>query len=195
MTYRLFPVVAVMALLCSCVSKQQKDVEAYLNEEYGMLGAIEVVEVSQVDSLYSPFESLASMTIAYSDFNSKMAKSLAKAEDLVYLQPYYAGKMKDFLKIMNDALAETDDSEYKANLSRVMYSMDHPDRPSLPKNRLGVEASFMVAGEEYTAYFFYNHDGQTIGHSSLENATSFKELLNLKDKYRSLRSEIESELR
>ena len=99
MIYRLFPVLALMAVACSCISKQQKDVEAYLNNEYGAVGPVEVMEVSQIDSLYSPFEEMASMTLAYSGFNLTMTKALAEADDLVYLQPYYPGKMKDFLKI------------------------------------------------------------------------------------------------
>lgn len=195
MNYRLFSILTLVAVTCSCIGKQQKDVEAYLNDKYGSVGSIEVTEISQIDSLYSPFEDLASMTLAYSGFNLTMSKALAAADDLVYQQPYYPGKMKDFMKILGDALRETDDSLHREVLPRIMYSMDHPEKPSLDKNRIGVKAAFSVGDLQNTAYFFYNHDGQTIGHSSLENMTAFKNLLDIKGKYSRLRSEIDSEVK
>ena len=184
----------LVPLFSSCIfdSKAKKDVSEFLNSKYGSLGEIVVEEVSEVDSLYTPFEALNSMTLCYSEYRASLVQALNKAYDIVYGE--YRGDKRDAFKVLRKAIEETNDSLLVKIMPDVMYSMDHPDRPSLQKNRLGVKATFSLNGRQNTAFFYYNHDGKSIGHSSLQNLTTFEDVLDLQSEYRRAKSDVLAEL-
>ena len=132
------------------------------------------------------------MALCYSEYRASLTQALNKAYDIVYGD--YRGDKRDAFKVLRKAIKDTDDSLLVSAMPGVMYSMDHPDMPSLPKNRTGVKATFSLDGRQNTAFFYYNHDGQSIGHSSLQNYTTFKNVLSLQSEYRKAKNEVLAEL-
>lgn len=161
----------LMAITVSCQSNSaKKDVEAFLNENYGSLGQITVLECSTVDSLYSPFEIYNSIILQYVERNSEVMQEYGKVADQKSLRA-----MRDQL----DKAISISDDDLRQSLNGQLYFTDNPDAVSAPKNRIGVKAKFSLEGVENEAFFFYNRNESTIGHSSLEMKTKVKEITQM----------------
>lgn len=157
---------ALIATSCQ-VNKAKEDVSAFLNEKYGQLGDIEVIECSPVDSLYSPFSLFNSITLQYLQMNNEVSKEYSKAAEMKSLKA-----MREQL----DKAISISDKELYEDFTKAIFFTDNPDAMTAPKNRLGVKAKYSLDGNENEAYFFYNTSEKTIGHSSLEMKTKVKEI-------------------
>ena len=178
--------IALAVLLIACTNPKEQPkrlVEAYMNEHYAPLAPISVTEISDIDSLYSPFLELASLLMQFSDLDLAAVKACNQIEACKSRREFYQKKVE---------LLEGLQSQYdnlSATLNNIMFGLDHPDiNPE--KNRIGVKATFTVKNKVNDGYFFFNMDGKTIGHTSLENYTTFKDLLKLKSKARNDISEV-----
>lgn len=160
-----------LALMVACQPHSaKKDVEAYLNKNYGSLGQITVLECSSVDSLYSPFEIYNSIILQYVERNSEVMQEYSKVADQKSLRA-----MRERL----DKAIVISDDDLRQSLNGQLYFTDNPDAASAPKNRIGVKAKFSLEGVENEAFFFYNRNEPTIGHSSLEMKTKVKEITQM----------------
>lgn len=161
----------ILLVLSGCQNnKAREDVSLYMNNKYAQVGNIEIIEYSSIDSLYSPFNAFMSIILQYSELNLEVEKEYAKVADMKSLKA-----MREQL----DKAISISDEELYSQFTNELYFIDNPDALSVPKNRLGVKAKFSFLGEENEAYFFYNTNEDTIGHSSLELKTKVKEITQM----------------
>lgn len=165
--------------------KAKKDVESYLNDKYGMIGKILVTEVSKPDSMYSPFDMYMAMQLEYSDLNLSASRYLNIVND----ESLPSKQRLDTL----DVALNLNDSLITKNLGEILFFCDHPDVITAPKNRIGVKATFTLGDKTNSAYFFYNLDGKSIGHSSIDNMKNLTEILEQQTQFEHLMRDIEYE--
>lgn len=183
---RIVFLLAIGALFMACTNPKEQSkklVEEYMNEHYAILAPITVTEISDIDSLYTPFMEMASLTLQFSDLDLAAVKAYNQIDGCKTRKEFYQKKTEllDSLQAQYDNLSET--------LSKIMFGLDHPDI-SPKKNRTGVKATYSAMGKVNEGFFFFNADGKTIGHTSMENYTTFKDLLKLQSKTRSDISEV-----
>lgn len=165
----------------ACVNPQEKNrkvVEDYLNEHYSVLAPFSVTEVSKADSLYSPFLELASLSIQYAELELAATKAIGQINK--------SNSRREFELVRNKLLADLQSKYDTLSIYQrgIMFPLDHPDL-SGDKNRLGIKARYSAGGESNVGYFFFNVDGKTIGHTSMENYTRFKEVVDAQSRCRS----------
>lgn len=82
--------------LSGCSSKTETPLEIYLNEHNQNLKSLEIIEVSEIDSAYSPYKELMSLSYMYSKLGADIAKLNAKA--------FKAKSNKEAIAILDSAL-------------------------------------------------------------------------------------------
>ena len=184
---RLILLLSVFASFLSCEQNSkiqvQKLVEDYMNEHYSPLAPFVVTEVSEIDSLYSPFMELASLSLQYSELDLAAVKAWNQLDK--------CSSKKEFNKMKEELLdgLQTKYDELSSVCAKLMFGLDHPElKPE--KNRTGVKATYQAGGQVNDGYFFFNTDGKSIGHTSMENYTTFKAILSTQSKCRSDISEV-----
>lgn len=105
--------------------------------------SVAVHSVQEPRQLYTPFEVLNSLRLQVSSASSR----------------------KDLGKDFYDSYAET--AQALQDLTR--FADSHPEQC----NRTGFSAFVGIDGRDMSVVFFYNRDGRTIGHTSLELMDSF----------------------
>ena len=179
--------IGILFIAISCAPKPhdaKADVEAYLNERYGMLDTVIVKECSEIDSLHSSFEILNSAILEYASKVSDAREELCKA--------YESTSKDEARKHIDKALDYANDDEVKKIVSKEMFFLDNPDAVTAVKNRIGVKASFETMGRSNESFFFYNKDEMTIGHSKLELMSTFKEIVKYQIEIINIRGDINS---
>lgn len=77
-------------------SKASTPLETYLKEHNSNLKSLEILEVSEIDSIYSPYRELMSLSYMYSKLAADIAKLNAKA--------FEAKSNKEAISILDSAL-------------------------------------------------------------------------------------------
>ena len=167
--------ISTLFIACANQKEQNKQiVEEYLNER-SIFAPVTVTEISEIDSLYTPFMEMVSLRLQFAELSISAMKAYNSIDACKTRKEFYQkkGELLDELQSQYDNLSET--------TTTIMFGLDHPDiNPE--KNRIGVKATFTAKDKENDGYFFFNTDGKTIGHTSMENYTSFKDLLELQSK-------------
>ena len=179
MKFGFFSCFFFIAVACVDIQEQnRKLVEDYLNEHYSVLAPFSVDEVSKADSLYSPFLELASLSIQYSELELAATKAVGQINN--------SKSRREFELVRNKLLSELQSKYDTLSMYQrdILFPLDHPELSS-DKNRLGIKARYSASGESNVGYFYFNIDGKTIGHTSMENYTSFKKVVDAQSRCRS----------
>ena len=145
-----------------------KIVQEYMDSIYSAVSPV-VIEVSELDSIYSPFNDLMHLKLRYSQIDLELSKLYSKLAS--------AKTIRELDKIQEEALSYSKEVGMLDSLTRnVMMYCDHPE---LGKNRRAVKAKYTANGKEGEAYFFLNTSENTIGHSSMQNYSDLKDVIRM----------------
>ncbi len=93
--------------LSGCSSKTETPLEIYLNEHNQNLKSLEIIEVSEIDSAYSPYKELMSLSYMYSKLGADIAKTKRK-------KAFKAKSNKEAIAILDSALNIYNQEDAKA---------------------------------------------------------------------------------
>lgn len=152
--------ICTLFALCSCNTKESKTINAksaiqdYLNEK---IPGAEVTEIIRVDSAYSPFLPVMSLSLQMASYYSDISR---KALELVESET-----RKQFNERKDSAIAMIKEENFIDDISKIMDEMKEPFDKDY-KDVIGVQASYTLSnGTSITDYFFYNRNEPTIGHT------------------------------
>ncbi|RHJ78091.1 hypothetical protein DW103_15275 [Parabacteroides sp. AM08-6] len=157
-----------MLLSISCISKDNiksdKDIiTEYLNKNENTSNVIEFEEISEPDSLYSPYNKLLSLSYISASISLDMTKYSSRAWEVK--------SKKEAFALLDSAtyLFNKDSHSLDSVLFQSAMAIDFPKYEPGEINRKAVIAKYKINGESHENIFFFNRDTNTIGHTSDEN--------------------------
>lgn len=174
--------------LSSCSSKTETPLEIYLNEHNQNLKSLEIIEVSEIDSAYSPYKELMSLSYMYSKLGADIAKLNAKA--------FKAKSNKEAIAILDSALNiyNQEDAKLDPITNKCFKSIDFPELID-EKNRIYIKAKYKIDGKTQEHNFYFNEDGKTIGHTEEDIRQSANDVLSGLNSTHDAKREIEKDKR
>lgn len=180
---------APLLILCLiCCSKAKTPIETYLKEHNPNLESLEMIEVSETDSAYSPYRELISLSYVYTDLDADIASLNSKA--------FKAKSNKEAISILDSAL-----NIYTQEYSRLdsitfkcFRAIDFSDLAT-EKNRICAKAKYKIDGEVKEQRFYFNADGETIGHTDEDIRNLANEILSELKSLRKTKEEVEKDKR
>lgn len=174
--------------LNSCSFKTETPLEAYIKKQNPNLESLEIIEVSERDSIYSPYKELMSLSYIYSKLGVDIVELSAKA--------FEAKSGKEAIFLLDSALTMYTKENAKLNevANKCFKAIDYPSLID-EKNRVFIKAKYAINGNIEERNFYFNEDGETIGHTDedirkIANDVFYSQQSLLKDK-----KEIESDKR
>ena len=162
----------LLCMMCSMCSNPEKMIEKYLQDHEQILNSLEFIEVSEIDSMYSPFNELRELTIRYAETSSKISKYINQAwhshsekECLIYLDSAY-----NHSKI-ETAFLDSIATDYFEAVDFPSLCLENP-------NYRAVKAKYRINGilkEDY--FYFERNEKNSIGHSSIDNKRYCREII------------------
>lgn len=142
-----------LALLCSLIAcaqnPHQSAIQQYIENKMDW-HEYKIMEVGEVDSIFSPFNT----QLSYSYFETRIQTKIEQME--VISEDYYAP--------VADRIAARDSiNTLKRELRDIQNNVILILTEKKP-NRIGVPAKIYYKGVMHRFTFVYNNDGQTIGH-------------------------------
>lgn len=169
----LFVTLVAIPLISCADNSEKRAVLDYLNKEYPQIAPFEIISISEPEMLATPFMELNSCLLIYLQTKLDILNDIKR----IYQLPEMEKKQEKAAAVKK---YEEELAKLKEVYMDIMIECDHPDLPSLEKNRKGVKVTYSAGGHQGEGYFFFNNDGKTIGHTSMSNRTQFKELTEAK---------------
>lgn len=177
-----------LIVLCinSCSDKPETSLELYLNEHNPDLKSLEMIEVSKIDSVYSPYKELSALSYMYSKLAADITKLHAKA--------FETKSNKEAILLLDSALNiyAKEDAKLDPITNKCFKSIDFPSLID-EKNRVYIKAKYKINGKTKEGEFYFNEDGKTIGHTNEDIRKSaddvFKQLTITRDEKRKIESD------
>ncbi|WP_147381223.1 hypothetical protein [Parabacteroides sp. AM08-6] len=161
-------IIGTLLLSISCISKDNiksdKDIiTEYLNKNENTSNVIEFEEISEPDSLYSPYNKLLSLSYISASISLDMTKYSSRAWEVK--------SKKEAFALLDSAtyLFNKDSHSLDSVLFQSAMAIDFPKYEPGEINRKAVIAKYKINGESHENIFFFNRDTNTIGHTSDEN--------------------------
>lgn len=178
-----------VSLVMACVSpdntQSDKEIIAdYLNKTEKIANNIEIIEVSQPDSLYSPYNTLQSISYICAVTSHDMIKYSSRA--------WKEDNLKKSLALLDSAinLYKTENHRLDSALFKCSLAIDFPQYEPKKINRKSLNAKYRIDGELHENIFFFNRDTNSIGHTSDENKVLYlkaqKSISELDNTYREI---------
>lgn len=180
---------APLLILCLiCCSKAKTPIETYLKEHNPNLKSLEIIEVSETDSTYSPYRELMSLSYMYTSLGTDIASLNSKA--------FEAKSNKEAISILDSALSiyTQEYSRLDSTTSKCFKAIDFPDLAT-EKNRICAKAKYKIDGEVKERFFYFNADGETIGHTDEDIRNLANEILSELKILRNAKREVEKDKR
>ena len=181
---------ALLSVLClnGCSTKTGTPLEIYLNKHNPNLSSLEIIEVSEIDSIYSPYKELMSLSYMYSKLGADIAKLNAKA--------FEAKSTKEAILILDSALNiyNQEDAKLDPITNKCFKSIDFPSLVD-DKNRIYIKAKYKIDGKTQEHNFYFNEDGKTIGHTEEDIRQSANDVLSGLNSAHDAKREIEKDKR
>ena len=178
-------IASLLLIIISCGTKPNGEalILNYLQEntdgsEYAIL------EVSEPDSLYSPFELINALMISKSSRYAELSKQLANASD----QPTLRERKAAASEVADLAYAEYHNFEDSFDIIHALTDKYFNNRPA---NRVGFRAKYKVDGDLEEDIFYLERDQSAVGHTASELMVRYKELVELNSKFFSLKTDAE----
>jgi hypothetical protein len=150
----IFTVVIASLFLCSCDSRK-RDIEAYLKKNEPVFHSLEIIEVSKLENIYSPFDYAMSLTLQYAKILSEMSSLHTSALE--------ATSKKETLRLLDEAI--TVGHSIDSIVHVLFVEIDYPILAKKPHNRTGCKAKYRLNGVLKENTFYYNRNENTIGHT------------------------------
>lgn len=180
---------APLFILCLiCCSKTKTPIETYLKEHNPNLKSLEMIEVSETDSTYSPYRELMSLSYMYTSLGADIASLNSKA--------FKAKSNKEAISILDSALNiyTQEYSRLDSTTSKCFKAIDFPDLAT-EKNRIYAKAKYKIDGEVKEQCFYFNADGETIGHTDEDIRNLTNEILSELKSLSNAKREVEKDKR
>lgn len=180
-----FLFVLILFFVISCGSKPNGEalILNYLQENIDG-SEYEIIEVSEPDSLYSPFELINSLMISKSSRFAELSKQLANASERSSLKERKAAASE----VAELAYTEYNDFEDSFDIIHALTDKYFNNRPA---NRVGFRAKYKVDGDLEEDVFYLERDLSAVGHTASELMDRYKELVDLNSKFFSLKTDAE----
>lgn len=174
--------------LNGCSTKTETPLETYLKEHNSNLSSLEIIEVSEIDSIYSPYKELMSLSYMYSKLGADIAKLNAKA--------FKAKSNKEAILILDSALNiyTQEDAKLDPITNKCLKSIDFPGLVG-EKNRVYIKAKYKIDRKTKEYNFYFNEDGKTIGHTDEDIRHSADNVLAGLNSARNAKREVEKDKR
>lgn len=175
----------VLSIMMACETKPngEKLVLDYLQEntngtEYS------IIEISEPDSLFSPFELINSLMITKSKDYSDLSKQLTDAFDKPTMKERRAAAFE---------VAKFADAEYnnREEFNDIVTALTHPAYVEQPANRIAYTVKYKVDGDLREDIFYLERDCKAVGHTASELHNRYLELCEINGKLFTLKMEAE----
>ena len=177
--------VAILSIVASCKTKPnaEKMILDYLQENTNGIDYT-IIEVSEADSLFSPFELINSLMLTKAQSYSDLSKQLVDALDKPTVKERRAAASE---------VAKLADTEYHNldDMSVVATAIAHPTYVEVPANRVAYTAKYKVDGELQEDVFYLERNGSGIVHTASELKERYFELCELNGKLFDLKMDAE----
>lgn len=181
---------ALLFVVClsACSTKTGTPLEIYLKEHNTNLSSLEIIEVSEIDSIFSPYKELMSLSYMYSKLSADIAKLNARA--------FKAKSNKEAILILDSALNIYNQEDAKLNpiTNKCLKSIDFPNLID-EKNRIYIKAKYKINGKTKEQKFYFNENGKTIGHTDEDIRRSANDVLSGLNSARAAKRELEKDKR
>lgn len=174
--------------LNGCSSKTETPLEAYIKKQNPNLESLEIIEVSEMDSIYSPYKELLSLSYIYSKLGADIVELSAKA--------FEAKSSKEAISLLDSALNiyTKENAKLDPITTKCFKSIDYPSLID-EKNRVFIKAKYAINGNIEERYFYFNEDGKTIGHTDEDIRKSANDVFYSQQSLLKDKKEIESDKR
>lgn len=182
---RILLIASVLLIIISCGTKLNGEalILNYLQENTDG-SEYTIIEVSEPDSLYSPFELINALLISKSSRYAELSKQLANASDHPTLKERKAAASE----VADLAYAEYHSFEDSFDIIHALTDKYFNNRPA---NRVGFRAKYKVDGDLEEDVFYLERDQSAVGHTASELMDRYKELVELNSKFFSLKTDAE----
>ena len=182
---RILLIASVLLIIISCRTKLNGEalILNYLQENTDG-SEYTIIEVSEPDSLYSPFELINALLISKSSRYAELSKQLANASDHPTLKERKAAASE----VADLAYAEYHNFEDSFDIIHALTDKYFNNRPA---NRVGFRAKYKVDGDLEEDVFYLERDQSAVGHTASELMDRYKELVELNSKFFSLKTDAE----
>lgn len=179
----LFVLIILFAISCGTKPNGEALILNYLQENTDG-SEFEIIEVSEPDSLYSPFELISSLMISKSSRFAELSKQLANASERSSLKERKAAASE----VAELAYTEYNDFEDSFDIIHALTDKYFNNKPA---NRVGFRAKYKVDGDLEEDVFYLERDLSAVGHTASELMDRYKELVDLNSKFFSLKTDAE----
>lgn len=174
-----FIILVATCTLCSC---NKSKVETFLREKEPNITTLEIIEESKEDSTYTPYNALLSLDMEYTNIGADISNLRNKAMQ---------EKSKEKIIMYLDSAINMHEKETK-EISKIFFNCSRyiklPAICEEPYNSKFINAKYRLNGELIEQRFFFNNDGENIGHTDADIKTLAKrvettayETLNIKE--------------
>lgn len=143
----------ITIMLVSCDSAE-KDVRDYIEKNAATLISLDIIEISEMDSVYNPFWDLQEAITANINIDTKILEAWNNASEHNYRTKidFTVDSLKEAIKAVDSALL---------NAERVLR-MKEFNIEAAPYNAVGVKAKYRINGLLKTDWFYYDGDGSIV---------------------------------
>jgi hypothetical protein len=150
----------VIVSLClpsySCDSRKRA-IEAHLKENEPALHSLEIMEVSKLDSIYSPYNDAMWLSVQYSTILVKMSE--------LRLSAVQATSKKETLRLLYEVVTVGHSYSLDSLVHDLFKEIDFPELSKKTYNRVGYKAKYRLNGILTENTFYLNKNKNTIGHT------------------------------
>jgi hypothetical protein len=180
----IFTAVISSLLLCSCDSRK-KDIESYLKKNEPVFHSLEIIEISKLESVYSPFEYAMGITMLYAETFTKMSS--------IHLSALKATSKKETLRLLDESI--TVGHSIDSMVHELFVEIDYPILTKKVHNRMGCKAKYRLNGVLTENTFYYNRNENTIGHTDEDIREYGDKIVEYMKKRNDLEIEINTDIR
>ena len=161
----------LMLILLSGCTTNNSIIEKYINDNFYNVQSLQIIEVAEPDSAYSPYRQLLSLDYFYNAATTKM---------LMYsVQAFEEKNKKKAILLLDSALSIYDSisNQYDSITHKCFLAVDFPNINTNPKNRIFINAKYRINGKLEEQRFYFNENENKIGHCENDIKKAAQKLL------------------
>ena len=155
--------IVFFVFFCICLNScgndnPAKDVEKYINDNAEYLTSLEIIDVSEKDSVYFPYDLIKNVTAgsiaAKYEMTEKRREAWERKDKKEILRLLREASNNETLKLVRKDFLKLD-SKMKLIGSPQLFNSDE-------KSTIGVHCDYRLNGEKKSDWFYYDNDGNII---------------------------------
>lgn len=179
-------IITLITLICLYGCAPSK-IESYLKENEPNLTTLEILEESEIDSIYSPYEKLMELSYGCMDLNTKMSELHSLA--------FEAKSKNESILLLDSAISiyEIEHENIKTSVYDNLSAVDYPIISKLPKNMNCIQVKYRIDGALTEQRFYFNKDDSSIRYTDIDIKEVAKSLISYLNDSHSAKREIEKD--